>query len=174
MCKRPFTHPRDQQLDTYIGERIKSRREKLGFTRAELAATLGIDDGDLEAIEAGTLRPDPTLLAKASDALIAPLYWFFPLQNAPEFESIRSDPFPKPPMQRSPPFGPGGICPAMPGKEITCPDCGLVLRVKDDEEGLNLNYFVSEWGRLCARRDLVDPAWCLLQRDRTTLLKKKN
>src|SRR5262249_25588796 len=108
MCNRPFTHPRDQQLDTYIGERIKSRREKLGFSRAELAATLGIDDGDLEAIEAGMLRPDPTLLAKASDALIVPLYWVFPLQNALEFESIRSDP--KPPMQRSPPFGPGGIC----------------------------------------------------------------
>ena len=139
------------QLDTYIGERIKSRREDLGFTRAELAATLGIDDGDLGAIEAGTLRPEPTLLAKASEALLVPLYWFFPLRNAPGLEEL-------------------GRATAV--KEITCPECGLVLRVKDGEESLNLTYAVREWGRLCARRDLGDPAWCLLQRDGTGARKK--
>src|SRR5262249_13392373 len=108
---------------------------------------------NLAAIEAGTLRPDPTLLAEASDALIVPLYWFFPLRNAPGLEELSR---------------------ATAVKETTCPDCGLVLRVKCDEEGLNLSYGVREWGRLCARRDLGDPAWCLLQRDATGPQKKKN
>jgi len=54
----------------------------------------------------------------------------------------------------------------MSAKKTTCPDCGLLLRVKD-EEGLSLNYAVTEWRRLCKRRDLGDPAWCLVQHDGT-------
>jgi len=146
---RPLPHSEEQQIDTYVGGRIKSRREELGFSRVELAATLGIDQHVLEAIEAGVQRPEPSLLAKASDALIVPLYWFFPLQKAPGVESL-------------------------PAKKTTCPDCGLVLRVKDGEEGLNLSYAMAEWRRLCTRRDLGDPAWCLLQRDRTSPRKKNH
>jgi len=66
-----------EKLDVQVGARIRSRREELGLSRAEMAATLGIDDADLAAIEAGALRPDPTLLGEVSDALVVPLYWFF-------------------------------------------------------------------------------------------------
>ena len=71
------------------------------------------------------MRAEPMLFVKASDALIVPLYWFFPLKKPSDFGTNR----------------------AMPVKEITCPDCDLVLSVKNDEEGLNLNYAVIEWRR---------------------------
>jgi hypothetical protein len=58
--------------------------------------------------------------------------------------------------------------------EITCPECGLVLRVRDDGGVIIFNYAVSEWQRRCHRRDLGDPIWCLLQRDRTSPQKKIN
>ena len=57
--------------------------------------------------------------------------------------------------------------------EITCPDCGLVLRVRDDGVVIIFNYAVSEWQRRCNRRNLGDPVWCLLERDRTNPQKEK-
>ena len=56
--------------------------------------------------------------------------------------------------------------------EITCPECGLVLRVRDDGAVILFNYAMSEWQRRCERRDLGDPIWCLLQLVRTRTQKK--
>ena len=50
-----------QELDARVGERIRSRREELGLTRTELAGMLVINQGVLEAIETGEVRPNPTL-----------------------------------------------------------------------------------------------------------------
>jgi hypothetical protein len=52
----------------------------------------------------------------------------------------------------------------MPAKTITCPDCGLVLRVTRDATKSTLICDVSDWQRRCKRLDLDDPAWCLIQR----------
>jgi hypothetical protein len=53
-------------------------------------------------------------------------------------------------------------------KTITCPDCGLVLKV----EHLRLVYDVDEWRRRCIRTDLDNPAWCLIQRNGTSGTKR--
>ena len=52
-------------------------------------------------------------------------------------------------------------------KTITCPDCGLVLRLSRDDAGTTLIYDVTDWQRRCIRVDLDDPAWCLVRRDGT-------
>jgi hypothetical protein len=56
----------------------------------------------------------------------------------------------------------------MPVKTITCPDCGLVLKVVRGVAKSTVLYDVSDWQRRCKRPDLDDPAWCLLQRDGTS------
>lgn len=38
-------------------------------------------------------------------------------------------------------------------KPITCPDCGLVLRVMPDPNGSRLMYDVKDWKRICKRPD---------------------
>jgi hypothetical protein len=53
-------------------------------------------------------------------------------------------------------------------KTITCPDCGLVLRVVRDPSGSKLVYDVNDWQRRCKRLHLDDPSWCLIRRDGTT------
>jgi len=55
----------------------------------------------------------------------------------------------------------------MTGKQVTCPDCGLVLHVKEEREvaSFKFTYGRTDWQRLCKRRNLGDPVWCLVQRD---------
>ena len=55
----------------------------------------------------------------------------------------------------------------MPAKSITCPDCGLVVRVTRDAKGSKLIYDVNDWQRRCKHPDLDDPALCLVWRKRT-------
>jgi hypothetical protein len=59
----------------------------------------------------------------------------------------------------------------MPTKTITCPDCGLVLRVCCNHAGSTLLYDVSDWQGRCKRFDLGNPAWCLVRREGTHLKK---
>ncbi len=58
----------------------------------------------------------------------------------------------------------------MPAKTITCPDCGLVLRVARDDTGSTLLYDVRDWQRRCKRVDLDNPTWCLPRCAGTDLL----
>ena len=62
----------------------------------------------------------------------------------------------------------------MPIKTITCPDCGLVLRVARDATKSTLLYEVGDWQSRCQRRDLDDPAWCLIRREGTSPKKQAN
>ena len=62
----------------------------------------------------------------------------------------------------------------MPIKTITCPDCGLVLRVARDATKSTLLYEVGDWQSRCQRRDLDDPAWCLIRRDGARPKKQAN
>jgi PBP superfamily domain len=52
-------------------------------------------------------------------------------------------------------------------RTITCPDCGLVLRIVDDAPGREFIYDMRAWRLVCRRVHLGDPAWCLVQRDGT-------
>jgi hypothetical protein len=52
---------------------------------------------------------------------------------------------------------------ATPAKTITCPNCGLVLRVTRDTSGPQLLYDFKDWAQRCKRPDLEDPAWCLVR-----------
>jgi hypothetical protein len=61
----------------------------------------------------------------------------------------------------------------MPARTITCPDCGLVLRVSRNDTGSTLLYDASDWQRRCKRIDLDNPAWCLIRRDGTHPKKEK-
>ena len=56
----------------------------------------------------------------------------------------------------------------MPAKTITCPDCGLVVRVTRDAKGSTLIYDVNDWQRRCKHPALDDPALCLVWRRRTS------
>jgi hypothetical protein len=53
----------------------------------------------------------------------------------------------------------------MPPKTITCPDCGLVLRLTRNEAGSALINNLNEWQAHCKRPHRDDPAWCLIRRD---------
>jgi hypothetical protein len=56
----------------------------------------------------------------------------------------------------------------MPPKTITCPDCGLVVRVLPDATGTKIVYDFNDWQRRCKRPDLDGPAWCFVLRDGTS------
>ena len=62
----------------------------------------------------------------------------------------------------------------MPIKTITCPDCGLVLRVARDATKSTLLYEVGDWQSRCQRPDLGDPAGCLIRRDGARPKKQAN
>ena len=47
----------------------------------------------------------------------------------------------------------------MPPQTITCPDCGLVLRVKRNDADSTLIYDVTYWQRHCKRPQRDNPAW---------------
>jgi hypothetical protein len=55
-------------------------------------------------------------------------------------------------------------------ESITCPDCGLTVRVTRAQRS-RLVYDVKEWRRRCKRIDVSEPVWCLVQRDGTTTKK---
>jgi hypothetical protein len=54
----------------------------------------------------------------------------------------------------------------MPPKTITCPDCGLVLRVLPDATSTTVTYDINDWQRRCTRLDIESPSQCLLLRER--------
>jgi transcriptional regulator with XRE-family HTH domain len=82
--KRDRSPPREdhRKLNALVGGRMKSRREYLGLTRGELAAALGVNEGELAAIEDGAARAGPKLLGEASRALAVPVHWFFAKEGA--------------------------------------------------------------------------------------------
>ena len=76
-CDRRPPQSTPSQIDTFVGQRIRARREDLGLTVGELADLLAIDESDLGEIESGRRRAGPKLIAGASAALGVPVHWFF-------------------------------------------------------------------------------------------------
>jgi len=54
----------------------------------------------------------------------------------------------------------------MPAETITCPDCGLVVRVLPDVTSTKVAYDINDWQRRCTRLYLESPTRCLLLRER--------
>jgi hypothetical protein len=53
---------------------------------------------------------------------------------------------------------------AVPPKTITCPNCGLILRVTQRARGsTTLMYDVNDWQRRCWHTGLGSPVMCLVQ-----------
>jgi hypothetical protein len=55
----------------------------------------------------------------------------------------------------------------MPFKTITCPDCGLVLKVTREAGASSLVFDVNDWRRRCKRLHFDDPVLCLEMCDGT-------
>jgi hypothetical protein len=60
-----------------------------------------------------------------------------------------------------------GLLHPMAVESMTCPDCGLVVRVTCAQRS-RLIYDVKEWRRRCKRIAVSEPASCFVQRDGTT------
>jgi hypothetical protein len=56
---------------------------------------------------------------------------------------------------------------------ITCPDCGLVVRVTCGGRRSHLVYDIKDWQRRCKRGAVEQPAWCFVQRDGTSPKKEQ-
>jgi len=64
-------------IDGIVGERLRARREMMGWSAAEFAEKLGIDPSELAAIEDGSERLGPSLMAVVCQALdVQPQYFF--------------------------------------------------------------------------------------------------
>ena len=64
-------------IDSYVGGRIRARREHLGVDRATLAQSAGCSDRDIRLIEEGVARADADLLVRLAQALGVKLSYFF-------------------------------------------------------------------------------------------------
>ena len=53
----------------------------------------------------------------------------------------------------------------MSAKTISCPDCGLDVRVLPDVTESPLVYDINDWQRRCRRLNLGSPALCLVWRE---------
>ena len=57
-------------------------------------------------------------------------------------------------------------------EQITCPDCGLALRVDPTASGTTFAFDMNEWQPRCKMPELGAPAWCLIRRDGTCAIRK--
>ena len=68
---------RDNTLETAIGREVRTFRQKLGMTVAELSTAAGVSTGMLSKIENGATSPSLTTLQTLSRALGVPVTAFF-------------------------------------------------------------------------------------------------
>ncbi|HEX5325196.1 MAG TPA: helix-turn-helix transcriptional regulator [Acetobacteraceae bacterium] len=65
------------EVDLVIGQRIRQRRQELGFSRHDLAETIGVAEEILEKVEGGERRAGGHLLSKIAPALGVTIAFFF-------------------------------------------------------------------------------------------------
>lgn len=64
-------------VNAHVGERIRSRRDQLGFSQSQLASQLGITEAMLRDLELGKQRPKPELLVSIASALGVTVAYLF-------------------------------------------------------------------------------------------------
>jgi transcriptional regulator with XRE-family HTH domain len=69
--------PEQEELDGWIGSRIRDRRRMLGLAQHELAEALGISHQQLQKYEAGKNRISASRLWWCADVLDTPIDYFF-------------------------------------------------------------------------------------------------
>ena len=63
--------------DRIVGSRLRLRRKQCAMSERGLAAILGVSEQEIHAYERGEVRIGPERLAKVSEALQAPIAFFF-------------------------------------------------------------------------------------------------
>lgn len=71
----------EENLNKYIGNRIKEYRKKLGITQEDLGNKLGVKNNTVSAYERGTISPDSDTLFAIASALGVSVDDFFPKNN---------------------------------------------------------------------------------------------
>jgi transcriptional regulator with XRE-family HTH domain len=80
--------------DGIVGSRLRLRRKQLAITQQKLAELLGVEEDELATCEAGANRLGAARLARASQALDAPISYFFAelaAVNLPEPDTPSND-----------------------------------------------------------------------------------
>ncbi len=66
-----------QNVNAFIGKRLKSRRVKLGLTLSDLSERLGISHQQIQKYEQGITRVSASFLFEASEILGVPINYFY-------------------------------------------------------------------------------------------------
>lgn len=77
MPKRKLPNQRINEIDSYIGNRLKLRRVMIGLTQEKLAEALGITAQQVQKYENGINRMGGSRLLQASQILKIPVQYFF-------------------------------------------------------------------------------------------------
>jgi len=85
-----MTHP----VDVHVGKRIRHRRWLVGMTQQQLAERVGIKFQQIQKYETGANRVSASRLWDISDALEAPVSFFFEGIEVDAHESTLSDAVP--------------------------------------------------------------------------------
>src|SRR5260221_6859515 len=73
MDRTPAPHP----IDLKVGELIRLRRQELAMSQTDLAKALGLTFQQIQKYEKGTNRVSASRLSEISEALKAPITFFF-------------------------------------------------------------------------------------------------
>jgi transcriptional regulator with XRE-family HTH domain len=90
--------------DRIVGSRLRLRRKQRAISKHGLAGILGVTEREIEAYERGEARIGAERLAKASQALEAPIAFFF--SGVSSVDPRASDPRP---FQEAPPSAAGEL-----------------------------------------------------------------
>lgn len=86
MPKRILPNQRINEIDSYIGSRLKLRRVKMGLTQERLADALGVTAQQVQKYESGINRMGGSRLLQASQILKISVQYFF--EGLEDFEMI--------------------------------------------------------------------------------------
>lgn len=68
-------------IDSYVGKKLKEKRKKFGLTQTELSKQVGISFQQIQKYETGQNRISASMLFKMSNILKVKLDYFFPTKN---------------------------------------------------------------------------------------------
>ncbi len=86
---------RQTEVDTYVGSRVRLRRETLGMSQGQLGEALGVSFQQVQKYENGTNRISASTLLRLSQTLgVSPSFFFdeVPADSAPPENRWKSDP----------------------------------------------------------------------------------
>jgi DNA-binding XRE family transcriptional regulator len=87
--KRPRRSPGTPQaigrVDHVVGERLRQRREQIGWSKADLALAAGYTIEEIADFEAAKCRAGPPALARLCEALQVPIGYVFVCSETPAF-----------------------------------------------------------------------------------------